>query len=138
MDKVKVIFRKDKEGNIIAFLPELRVNRGNIMSYMHIGQHGEASYQFYAETKRADESEYNSLLDELKRIYDDCTLVVKQKLYYDDLVNKAWQWKNRSFGKMNDQMENNNWKQYYSKGGHLFYGKEKRKQLHNWWREQNS
>ena len=91
MDKVKVIFRKDKEGNIIAFLPELRVNYGNIMSYMHIGQHSEASHQFYAETKKVDESEYNSLLDELKRIYDDCTLVVKQKLYYDDLVNKAWQ-----------------------------------------------
>ena len=36
MDKVKVIFRKDKKRNIIAFLPELRVNHGNIMSYMHI------------------------------------------------------------------------------------------------------
>ena len=91
MDKVKVIFRKDREVNIIAFLPELRVNRGNIMSYMHIGQHSEASYQFYTETKKADESEYNSLLDELKRIYDDYTLVVRQRLCYDDLVNKAWQ-----------------------------------------------
>ena len=91
MDKVKVIFRKDREGNIIAFLPELRVNHGNIMSHMHIGRHSEASYQFYAETKKADDSEYNSLLGELKRIYDDCTLVVKQKLCYDDLVNKAWQ-----------------------------------------------
>ena len=91
MDKVKVIFRKDKEGNIIAFLPELRVNHGNIASYMHIGQHSEADYWFYKETKKADKSEYNSLLGELKRIYDDCTLVVKQKLCYDDLVNKAWQ-----------------------------------------------
>ena len=91
MDKVKVIFRKNKEGNVIAFLPELRVNRGNIMSYMHIGQHSEASYQFYAETQKATETEYNSLFEELKRIYDDCTLVVKQKLYYDDLINKAWQ-----------------------------------------------
>ena len=91
MDKVKVIFRKDREGNIIAFLPELRVNRGNIMSYMHIGQHDEATYQFYTETKKADESEYNSLLDELKSIYDDCILVVKQRLRYDDLVYKAWQ-----------------------------------------------
>ena len=61
------------------------------MSYMHIGQHSEASYQFYTETKKADKSEYNSLLDELERIYDDCTLVVKQRLCYDDLVNKAWQ-----------------------------------------------
>ena len=91
MDKVKVIFRKDKEGNIIAFLPELRVNYGNIASHMHIGQHSEADYWFYKETKKADESEYNSLLGELKRIYDDCTLVVKQKLCYDDLANKAWQ-----------------------------------------------
>ena len=91
MDKVKVIFRKDKEGNIIAFLPELRVNYGNIASYMHIGQHSEASYQFYTETKKANESEYNSLLDELKSIYDDCIFVVKRRLSYDDLVNKAWQ-----------------------------------------------
>ena len=91
MDKVKVIFRKDKEGSIIAFLPELRVNHGNIMSYMHIGQHSEASYQFYTETKKANESEYNSLLDELKSIYDDCILVVNQRLRYDDLVYKAWQ-----------------------------------------------
>ena len=91
MNKVKVIFRKDKEGSIIAFLPELRVNHGNIMSYMHIGQHDEASYQFYTETKKADESEYNSLLDELKSIYDDCILVVNQRLRYDDLVYKAWQ-----------------------------------------------
>ena len=90
MDKVKVIFRKDKEGNVIAFLPELRVNHGNIASYMHIGQHGEADYLFYKETKKADETEYNPLLEELKRIYDDCTLVVKQRLCYDDLVNKAW------------------------------------------------
>ena len=90
MDKVKVIFRKDKEGNIIAFFPEIEVNYGNIMSYMHIGQHGEAYYLFYKETKKADESEYNSLLNELKSIYDDCTLVVKQRLCYDDLVNKAW------------------------------------------------
>ena len=91
MDKVKVIFRKDKEGNVIAFLPELRVNHGYITSYMHIGQHSEASYQFYTETKKADESEYNSLLNELKSIYDDCILVVRQRLCYDDLVNKAWQ-----------------------------------------------
>ena len=90
MDKVKVIFRKDKEGNIIAFFPEIEVNYGNIMSYMHIEQHGEADYLFYKETKKADESEYNSLLNELKSIYDDCTLVVKQRLCYDDLVNKAW------------------------------------------------
>ena len=43
MDKVKVIFRKNKNNDVIAFFPESRVNYGNIMSYMHTGQHGEAS-----------------------------------------------------------------------------------------------
>ena len=90
MDKVKVIFRKDREGNIIAFLPELRVNRGNIMSYMHIGQHGEASYEFYLTTRKANENEYADLFAELRGIYDDCELVVKQKINYNDLRDKAW------------------------------------------------
>ena len=90
MDKVKVIFRKDKEGNIIAFLPELRVNRGNIMSYMHIGQHSEASYEFYSTTRKATKNEYTDLFAELRKIYDDCELVVKQKINYNDLRDKAW------------------------------------------------
>ena len=89
MDKVKVIFRKDKEGNIIAFLPELRVNHGNIMSYMHIGQHGEASLDFYYSTTKANAQEYELLFNELKTIYNDCVLVVKQKLNYKNLL-AAW------------------------------------------------
>lgn len=89
MGKLKVIFRK-KGNDVIAFLPEIRVNHGNIMSYMHIGQHSEASYDFYNGTKRATEEEYKSLLEELKQRYDDCILEVKQRLCYDDLL-KSWQ-----------------------------------------------
>lgn len=89
MEKLKVIFRK-KGNDVIAFLPEIEVNRGNIMSYMHIGQHGEASYEFYTETKKATEEEYKPLLEELKQRYDDCILEVRQKLYYNDLI-KSWQ-----------------------------------------------
>lgn len=89
MKRVKVIFRK-KGNDIFAFFPEMRVNRGNIVSYMHIGQHSEASYDFYKETKGATEEEYKSLLEELKQIYDDCILEVRQRLYYDDLL-KSWQ-----------------------------------------------
>lgn len=89
MEKVKVIFRKDKDGEIIAFFPEIEANYGRILSYMHIGQHGEADLEYYQETKKATETEYQSLLTELKTIYDDCELIVKQKINYKDL-RKAW------------------------------------------------
>lgn len=93
MNKIKVILRKNKDGDIIAFLPEIPANYGNIMSYIHIGQHGEASYQFYLTTKKANEKEYKNLLSELRRIYNDCKLVVKQKLHYNDLTDKAWKYR---------------------------------------------
>ena len=90
MDKVKVIFRKNKNNDVIAFFPEARVNYGNIMSYMHIGQHDEASLEFYLTTRKANENEYADLFAELRGIYDDCQLVAKQRINYNDLRNKAW------------------------------------------------
>ena len=89
MEKVKVIFRKIKDGQVIAFFPEFHVQRGNIMSYMHIGQHGDASLEFYYSTKKANLQEYEPLLNELKTIYDDCILTVRQKLSHKDLLT-AW------------------------------------------------
>lgn len=94
MEKVKVIFRKAKnpythEYEVIAFFPECEVNYGKVLSYMHIGQHSEASIEFYWNTKKATTEEYKPLLEELKAIYDDCELVVKQKINYKDLHN-AW------------------------------------------------
>lgn len=90
MDKVKVIFRKNKNNDVIAFFPEARVNYGNIMSYMHIGQHSETSYKFYLTTRKANKNEYTDLFAELRKIYDDCELVVKQEINYNDLRDKAW------------------------------------------------
>lgn len=89
MDKVKVIFRK-VDTDVVAFFPELPANYTCIMSYMHIGQHAEASMGFYHESKVASESEYASLLEELKKVYSDCELIVRKRLNYHDLVNKAW------------------------------------------------
>ena len=47
----KVIFKMarydDGKREPIAFLPGAPANPGNIMSYVHTGQHGEASYDFY-------------------------------------------------------------------------------------------
>lgn len=93
MNKIKVIFRKNKDGDIIAFFPETHAIYGNIMTYMHIGQHGEGSYEFYTTTEKANEEEYKDLLSELRQIYNDCKLVVKQKLHYNDLTDKAWKCK---------------------------------------------
>lgn len=94
MEKIKVIFRKAKnpytnEYEIVAFFPEIDANYGNILSYMHIGQHSEASVEFYKETSKATREEYKSLLEELTALYDDCELIVKQRLNYKDLY-KAW------------------------------------------------
>lgn len=95
MDKVKVIFRKVKnpyteEYEVVAFFPEIEANYTRILSYMHMGQHSEADLGFYHESKKTTEEEYKPLLEELKAIYDDCELVVRQRLNYHDLIDKAW------------------------------------------------
>lgn len=73
MEKEIVVFRKYKEGDIIALFPEYYngynnrlYNRDLVMSYMHIGQHSEASYSgVVATTVPAIQAEYNDLLQEL-------------------------------------------------------------------------
>ena len=79
-----------KDGDIIAFLPEIPANSGFIMSYQHTGQHGEASLNYYQDgTKKANNEEYQALLNEIKNIYDNEIIEVKQKINYDDL-SKSW------------------------------------------------
>ena len=40
-----VVFRKFKDGRIIALLPhEVCTHKGDITSYMHVGQHSSADY----------------------------------------------------------------------------------------------
>ena len=89
MEKIKVIFRKI-ENEMVAFFPELPANPGYMLSYQHIGQHGEADLGFFFTTEKANLEEYSSLLKELKSIYSDCELLVRQKLHYRDLTEKAW------------------------------------------------
>lgn len=62
-----VIFRKFKEGDIIALFPE---NTGTLDpntcdSYQHIGQHGAADVGIIYDTKLATPEEYADLLEEL-------------------------------------------------------------------------
>ena len=63
----KVIFKKF-EGEVIAFLPDNEANFGMIESYMHIGQHGEASMDCFYRCKPAKPEEYQELLKELETI----------------------------------------------------------------------
>ena len=59
----KVVFRRYPDGQVIALFPDIPWSgrRGEITSYMHVGQHG-----------AADEKEYRNPLSELRAIgYDD-------------------------------------------------------------------
>lgn len=63
--KTKVNFRKIK-GKIIACFFELEANPGFMQTYMHVGQHGEASVDFVRKCKVAKPSEYMELEIELE------------------------------------------------------------------------
>ena len=66
--ETKVVFRKFKNGEIIALFPELKEAGGMIMSYMHIGQHGPASTAIVNDTKLATAQEFGPLFMELEAI----------------------------------------------------------------------
>lgn len=77
----KVIFRKYRDGQIIALFPDETWNRhdGSITSYMHIGQHGAADYaDVITDTCPVNEDEYRELLQELVSI-GYCNLRVIQR-----------------------------------------------------------
>ena len=92
-EKLQVIFRMVynpyiKTYQCEAFLPDAPVKYGRIGNYAHIGQHSEASLDYYYKSKKASPEQYAELYKELQGIYDDVTLVIKQRLNYDIL------WKN--------------------------------------------
>lgn len=76
--KTVVIFRKFKDrGDVIALFPEAKAAL-RCGSYMHVGQHGEADYNFIvSKTVLASPKEYRALKTELEGLgYD---LNVKSK-----------------------------------------------------------
>lgn len=69
--KVKVVFRKFPDGDVIALFPEEDEGRGMIGSYMTVGQHSEASKSLITDLEPASKEEYADLAAELGRIgYD--------------------------------------------------------------------
>lgn len=72
--KTRVIFKMTPfhESECIAFLLDCEANPGFVLSYMHVGQHSEASLGFMRHTcRQAKPEEYTSLQEELESIgYD--------------------------------------------------------------------
>jgi len=68
-DETLTIFRKFKEGDIIALFPEIEHHWPFCSSYQHIGQHSGADYEGLIQiTKPATPEEYNDLKTELESI----------------------------------------------------------------------
>ena len=68
-----VTFRKFTDGDVIALFPKLFTGQDNdsnqfIMSYMHIGQHGDASDDLIDDLSPATSDEYSDLKAELTSI----------------------------------------------------------------------
>jgi hypothetical protein len=71
-ESVPVVFRVwrgSDGGDVIALFPTLVENRGQVTSYMRIGQHGAADYQHVIrDTRPAAPAEYEPLARELTQI----------------------------------------------------------------------
>lgn len=78
-----VIFRKFRDGDVIALFPYEPHNRfdvDSINSYMHVGQHGEAHYTHIMKvTKQCKDNEHQELFNELlEQGYEDLNIIEKR------------------------------------------------------------
>lgn len=93
MEKIKVIFRKSRnpytgKWEVEACFPEFRASYGMIQCYTVDGW-TEASVEYYQnETCAVAPEDYAELLEFLRE--DDVELVVRKRLNWNDLRNKAW------------------------------------------------
>lgn len=89
VNPLKVVFRVFKEGDVIALLcgSGIDANPGNVVSYMHVGQHGEASRYLGRDLRLATPEEYEPLRKELARIYE-CEVVPVKRLQVLQSISK--------------------------------------------------
>lgn len=71
MEIQNVVFRVFPDGQVIALLCGTSADcvPGCVMSYMHIGQHGDASRHLGRSLRLATPAEYSDLLKEMQGIY---------------------------------------------------------------------
>lgn len=86
--KTIVIFRKESNGDIVAFFPyEIADLTGCIACYAHVGQHSAAALEYYRETRPCTLAECADLMTELQSIgYE---LITRQRMSYN-LYLKAY------------------------------------------------
>lgn len=78
-----VVFRKfGKNGDVIALFPTVPAtpNPYEMMSYMHVGQHGAASDDLASVTVAATPADYKDLLRELTNVVGYTNLVVYKRV----------------------------------------------------------
>jgi len=84
----RIIYKITPDGDPIAFLLDIPCYGATIMSYMHVGQHGEASYEYYWECRNATPEEYKELDEEMRSIgYEPLILKRLPKDYIHESLN---------------------------------------------------
>ena len=76
--KMTPLFMGEKE--VVAFLLDVPANPSHMMSYMHIGQHGEATKKFFYDCKLASPEQYADLKTELQSI--GYRLIIRKRLHH--------------------------------------------------------
>ncbi len=84
MVNIPIIFRAVKsgqfKGEVTAFFPTFNRGEINLICYSHVGQHGEASREYYYSCRPAKPAEFKELLAELQAIYSPDNLVISKRI----------------------------------------------------------
>ena len=76
MEYLPVVFRKFPEDDVICFFISLITEGDMCTSYMHFGQHSDVKLDLINELSSTLRYEYEDLLEEVSKIYDEFTLFV--------------------------------------------------------------
>jgi hypothetical protein len=85
--EIPVIYRHIDD-EVVAILPTVETNQGRIMTYVHVGQHGEACPSWVIRGRLAKPDEYKALHQELCARYEPDTLVVRKRINWDNWRNR--------------------------------------------------
>jgi len=68
MTPIRLEYENELESECVAFLLDVDANDGYVMSYMHVGQHGEAQIGWFNSCKLASPEQYKDLKWELENL----------------------------------------------------------------------